>query len=178
MTASLVVTVIGRDKPGLVNALSEKVAAFGGSWLESRMARLAGEFAGIVLVEVPEANVDGLTAALRDLEASGLRTTVERSAGSPPRGSYKTLKLDLIALDRPGIVRDITNALAQQCVNIEEFTSGTGSASFSGEQLFKATARLRVLDNMAIDNLRRTLERLANEMMVDITLDNEGEREI
>ena len=176
MIASLVVTVIGRDKPGLVNALSEKVAAFGGSWLESRMARLAGEFAGIVLVDLPEANVDALAAALRDLEATGLRSTVERSAGGPPHGSYKTLKLDLVAHDRPGIVRDITQVLAQQGVNIEEFTSRIASASFSGERLFEATARLLVRDNFAIDDLRKKLERLANEMMVDITLGDYGER--
>jgi glycine cleavage system regulatory protein len=175
MAASLIVTVIGRDKPGLVNALSEKVAAFGGSWLESRMARLAGEFAGIVLVDIPEANAEGLAAALRDLEATGLRATVARSAGGPSAGNYKSMKLDLVAHDRPGIVRDVTQALAQHRVNIEEFTSGITSASFSGEKLFQATARLGVLDDVAIDDLRRTLERLANEIMVDVTLEEDSD---
>ena len=141
------------------------------------MARLAGEFAGIVLVDVPDENVEGLTVALRELEATGLSATVERSVGGPPAGSHKSLKLDLVAQDRPGIVRDVTQALAQQGANIEEFTSSIASASFSGEQLFRATARLRVLDNVAGADLRNTLERLANEMMVDITLGQDEEPE-
>ncbi|MBV9310439.1 MAG: ACT domain-containing protein [Solirubrobacterales bacterium] len=175
MAASLIVTVIGRDRPGLVSALSEKVAAFGGSWLESRMARLAGEFAGIVLVDVPEEAAETLAAALRDLEAMGLRATVERSRGEAAAANYRTLTLELIGHDRPGIVRDVTQALAQHRVNIEEFTSGITSASFSGEKLFKATARLRVLGDVAIDELRSALERLANEIMVDLALEEDSE---
>jgi glycine cleavage system regulatory protein len=158
-----------------VNAVSEAVAAFGGSWLESRMARLAGEFAGIVLVDVPEANVEGLAAALRDLEARGLRATVARSAEHQSAG-YTALRLDLVGHDRSGIVRDITHVLTRLRVNIEEFTSSVASASFSGETLFQATARLRVPGDAAVDDLRKQLERLADEIMVDITLDEDSRR--
>jgi glycine cleavage system regulatory protein len=175
MAASLILTVIGRDRPGLVSALSEEVAAFGGSWLESRMARLAGEFAGIVLVNVPEENIEALTGALRDLETTGLSVTVERSRHEASPVGYRTLTLELIGHDRPGIVRDVTQALAQHRVNIEEFTSDITSASFSGEKLFKATARLRVSTDVAMDDLRRTLERLANEIMVDLAIEEESD---
>ena len=175
MTALLAVTIIGRDRPGLVNAVSEAVAAFGGSWLESRMARLAGEFAGIVLVDVSEANVEGLTAALRALELKGLRATVARSAAEHRPAGCKSLKLDLVGHDRPGIVRDITHVLTRLGVNIEEFTSSITSASFSGETLFQATARLRVMGDVAVDDLSKQLERLADEIMVDITLDEDSQ---
>ncbi len=47
--ADLVLTLIGPDRPGLVEAVAEPIAAHGGNWLESRMAHLAGQFAGIVL---------------------------------------------------------------------------------------------------------------------------------
>ena len=80
MTTPIVLTFIGHDRPGLVNAISEKVAASGGTWLESRLAHLAGEFAGILLVSVPDSKIAALTAALRDLETAGLRITIERSA--------------------------------------------------------------------------------------------------
>ncbi|MBV8578195.1 MAG: ACT domain-containing protein [Acetobacteraceae bacterium] len=176
MAASLILTVIGRDRPGLVSALSEKVAACGGSWLESRMARLAGEFAGIVLVDIPEESVEALAGVLHDLEATGLSVTVERSRGEPSPAGSRTLTLELIGHDRPGIVRDVTQALAQHRVNIEEFTSDITSASFSGEKLFKATARLRVSPDVLIDDLRRTLERLANEIMVDLALEEDSYR--
>ena len=84
MTTSLVLTFIGHDQPGLVKAVSEKIAAAGGSWLESCLAHLAGEFAGIVLVSVPASNAAGLTTALRGLEEAGLRITVEPSSAAPP----------------------------------------------------------------------------------------------
>ncbi len=170
MTTSIVLTFIGHDRPGLVNAISEKVAISGGAWLESRLAHLAGEFAGIVLIDVPEPNIALLTAALRDLESTGLRITVERSADPHTPESRKTVKLELVGADRPGIVRDVTRALTGLGVNIEEFTSGIEAAPFSGAEMFRATARLRVPDDLASEDLRKTLERLAGEIMVDLTV--------
>ena len=80
MTKPLVLTFVGRDRPGLVNAISERVASAGGTWLESRLARLAGEFAGIVLVAAPEDKFEALAAALAGLETAGLRVTISPSA--------------------------------------------------------------------------------------------------
>lgn len=173
MMTSLVLTLIGEDRPGLVRALSEQVAALGGNWLESRMARLAGKFAGILLVSVPEANADALAAALRELESQGLRITIEKGIGEveTPVQGYRMLKLDLVGQDRPGIVRDISQALAGRGVSIEELTTEYISGSWSGENLFQAAARLRVPRNVALDELRELLEGLANELMVDIVLD-------
>ena len=173
---SLVLTFIGRDRPGLVNAISHKVAAAGGSWLESRLARLAGEFAGILLVGVPEANVAAFSATLRDLEASGLRITVERSDAAGDRARERIVELSLLGQERPGIVRDVTQALTQLGVNIEEFSSGVEAAPFSGTEMFRATARLRIPDTLSSEDLRKTLERLAGEMMVDLAV-SEGKAE-
>lgn len=168
MTTPLVLTFIGRDRPGLVNAISQRVAAAGGTWLESRLARLAGEFAGILLVGVPEANVADFTAALRDLETAGLRIAVERSAATGEAPRERLVELSLVGHERAGIVRDVTQALTQLGVNIEEFSSGVEAAPFSGTEMFRATARLRIPDGLASDELRKTLERLAEEIMVDL----------
>jgi glycine cleavage system regulatory protein len=51
--ASLVLTVIGADRPGLVETLAQTIAEHGASWLESRMAHLAGHFVGLLRVSVP-----------------------------------------------------------------------------------------------------------------------------
>ena len=166
----IVLTFVGHDRPGLVNAISEKVAASGGAWLESRLAHLAGEFAGVVLVNVPEPNIAALTAALDDLESAGLRITVERSAAAQTPESRRSVGLELVGADRPGIVRDVTRALTGLGVNIEEFTSSIEAAPFSGAPMFRATARLRAPDDLAGDVLQKTLERLAGEMMVDLTV--------
>ena len=164
--ASLILTVVGPDRPGLVRALSEAVAAHGGSWLESRMARLAGQFAGIVLVEAPESLLDDL----RALEGQGLRIVVQGGTAGAATGvaAEPRLRLDVVGNDRPGIVRDIAQILAGCGVNIEELTTGVASGSFSGEALFRVTALVRAPSAAAVDALRGGLEQLGNELMVDI----------
>jgi glycine cleavage system regulatory protein len=165
--AALILTVIGPDRPGLVRALAHSVAAHGGSWLESRMARLAGQFAGIVMVEAPES----LLADLHALEREGLRIVVhpggegEAATGVP---SGERLALEVVGNDRPGIVRDVAFVLAEHGVNIEELITGVVSGSFSGETLFRATAFVRAPDAAAVAAIRAGLEFLGNEMMVDI----------
>lgn len=171
MTTSLIMTVIGRDRPGLVRAISEKIAAFDGNWLETRMASLAGEFAGILRVAVPQAKADALIAALQSLESEGLRLIIEKSIGEPPMPAGRTLNLALIGQDRRGIVRDISGVLAERGISIEELETENISGPFSGENMFKARARMRVPEQITTAELRSALEVLGNELMVDVTLD-------
>jgi len=173
MPASLILTIVGPDRPGLVNLVSDQVTAFGGNWLESRMANLAGQFAGIVHLHVPQANAEALIAALRNLEAQGLRIVVSRGsdeASAPGR----RMKLELVGQDRPGIVREISHALASRGVSIEELVTDFVSGSMSGESLVRATAQLRVPAQLGTTQLRGALEALANDLMVDLTLDEGG----
>ena len=165
--ASLILTVIGPDRPGLVRALSQAVAARGGSWLESRMARLAGQFAGIVMVEAPESLLGDLAA----LESQGLRIVgqvVGVAEPGEPAEAGESLALEVVGNDRPGIVRDVARILAESGVNIEELTTGVEAGSFSGGTLFRATARLRAPNAAAVEAVRTGLEQLGNELMVDI----------
>ena len=171
MHTHLVLTVIGPDRPGLVSALSDTIAVSGGNWLESRMASLAGQFAGILLVDIASDRVDHLRAALQQLEVIGLRLVVEQGpVEAAAANSGRVLKLELIGQDRPGIVRDISRVLAEQHVSISDFHTAFSSASFSGEAMFKATALLRLPTGLDENALRRALESLANELMVDLEL--------
>ena len=170
MTIPLVMTFVGTDRPGLVNAISACVADNGGGWLESRLARLAGQFAGIVRIEAPTASVEALMAALKALETSGLRVTVEVGDGGADAELRETLSLELLCLDRPGIVREVAETLAALDVNIEEFESALVSAAFTGQPMFKAKARLHAPPTVSAAELRRRLEELAGEMMAEISL--------
>jgi glycine cleavage system regulatory protein len=174
MTISLVLTFVGDDRPGLVNAISEKVVEFGGSWLESRSVRLAGKFAGVVLVSVPDESLIPLESALAKLAPSGLRVSIERGAAAESERPARTVKLDVVGNERPGIVRDVTQALTRLGVNIEEFASGLEGEPFTGVEMFHATARLSVPDGLKLDELRKALEKLAAEIMVDLAV-GEGE---
>jgi glycine cleavage system regulatory protein len=166
---SLVVTVIGRDRPGLVESVSAAVEAHGGSWVESRMAHLAGHFAGILRASVPPANVDALTEALEALRSDGLRVTIERGFETPTEEGHVIL-LDLIGSDRPGIVHKVSEALAARGVNVDELDTQCDGAPWSGDALFKAKARLRAPKSLDLDQLRESLEAIAGDLMVDITI--------
>ncbi|MDE2362080.1 MAG: hypothetical protein KGM42_05320 [Hyphomicrobiales bacterium] len=167
----LVLTLIGDDKPGLVAAVSQAVAAHGGTWLESRLARLSGKFAGIVLVGAPEAGVEAVTQALRDLGGAGLKVTVEPGADAPAESAPReTLDLEIVGNERPGIVRDLTRTLKSLGANIEEFSSGLESAPFTGQDMFRAKVRATLPEGVAPAQVRAMLERLAGEIMVDLTV--------
>lgn len=173
MLTSLVVTVIAPDKPGLVEALAETIASHGANWLESRMAHLAGQFAGILRVEVPATAAQALIDDLNALADRGLRVMIQTAegGGAPDEGA-RIVKLELVGQDREGIVRDISKALASLGVNVEELTTERTSAPMSAEMLFKAEARLRIPDTLHLDHLREMLERLGHDMMVEIHLDD------
>jgi glycine cleavage system regulatory protein len=166
---SLVVTVIGKDRPGLVESVSAAVEAHGGSWVESRMSRLAGQFAGILRVSVPAERVDALSEALEALRASGLRVVIERGLEDSIEEGHMIL-LELIGSDRPGIVHKISEALAARGVNVDELNTECEGAPWSGETLFKAMARLRVPATLDLDQLRESLEAIAGDLMVDISI--------
>lgn len=176
MNTLLVLTVVGPDRPGLVNSLSERVAAVGATWTESRMARLAGKFAGIVAIEVARERADELSEALRALQTEGLTVVVEAAGAEPAPTPRRELTLELTGHDHPGIVADISGLLAELGINIEEFESHCTSASMAGGELFQARARLAVPDSVSDEQLRRQLERHANELMVDIALQSPSRR--
>jgi glycine cleavage system regulatory protein len=168
--AFVVVTLAGPDRPGLVSRISERIAAHGGSWMESRLAHLAGQFTGIVLASLPDDEVGGLEAAFETLQREGLGVTLHRAAETAPPPPEAELVLSVVCQDRPGIIRDITRVLADAHVNIDELTTDVSSGSFSGEPMFHAEARLRLPAGLGADAVRADLERLGNELMVDIQL--------
>lgn len=171
MQTDLVLTVIGDDRPGLVEELSETVAAHHGNWLQANMSHLAGKFAGILRVSVHQERADALIDALFSLP--DLRATVERVDEETGRGSggERSLRLSLVGNDRPGIVRDISHALAQQGVNVEELSTECQSAPMSADLLFMANAVLRVPSDLSLDALKEELERLADDLIVDVNLE-------
>lgn len=170
MSVSLVLTLIGEDKPGLVGLLSQTIADHDGNWLESRMSRMAGRFAGILRASVPEANAEALVAALGSLESHGLRVVVERSTHADVESEFRRIPLELVGADRPGIIREISHALASRHINVDELLTECSSAPMSGEILFTAKASLRVPLGAPLDELFDALEELADDLMVELTL--------
>jgi glycine cleavage system regulatory protein len=166
----VVLTLIGPDRPGLIEALSDEIARASGNWEQSRMARLADQFAGILRVSLPTSRVADLTTALKSLERHGLRIVVEASqASDTPRGTV-AMRLEVVGNDRAGIVRDISRALAQRSVNVDELETQVEEAPMGGGQLFRARALLHAPQALTISQLRAALEGIADDLMVDVSL--------
>ena len=166
----VVLTLLGADRPGLVELVAGVIAANGGNWLESRMTRLGGQFAGILRAELPPGRVEAALTALSALEGRGLKVIVAATPRPAAEPSDKVMDLELVGQDRPGIVREISQLLAGSGVNVEELTTNRSSAPMSGEMLFEARAHVRVPVGTDLSALRAGLERLANDLLVEIKL--------
>ncbi len=166
--SNLVLTVVGDDRAGLVAALAEAVTAHGGNWEHSQLAELAGTFAGIVVVSVPDDRAAGLVAALDQLD--GLLKVTAHPGGEDAATPSRELSVDVLGNDHPGIIRDISAVLNRHGVSIENLTSESREAPMSGGRLFEAQVVARVPDGADPAAIKTDLERLAAELLVDITL--------
>jgi glycine cleavage system regulatory protein len=167
-----VLTVLGDDKPGLVGELSTVIGRHAGNWLESSMAQLGGKFAGIVRVEVA---ADHAAALQTELEAlPGLKITCDRATAATAQAAgerSRRFKLSLVGHDRPGIVREVSSVLARHAVNVERLDTHVASAPMSADPLFHAEADLAAESGLDTAALTTELERISNDLMVDIHLD-------
>jgi glycine cleavage system regulatory protein len=174
MEQALVMTIIGPDRPGLVQLVAAMVAEHQGNWLESRMSRLGGYFAGILRVTVPESRRASLVSALETLAWQGLSVIVHPDGPQVHATPGQTRCLEVVGQDRPGIVKSIAQALARFNVNVEELNSETCSAPMSGETLFKANALLHLPAACDLPQLQRELEKIAADLIVDVSLREPG----
>ena len=166
---TLILTVAGADRPGLVSAVADVVDAHGGNWENSRLAELAGTFAGVIEVSVAPERVDDLRAALAALDGL-LAVTVHAGSDASAPPTAQRISLTVLGNDRPGIVREVSGVLSAHALSIESMTTETRDAAMAGGRLFESTVTATVPASADLDALRAALERLAAEIQVDIAL--------
>lgn len=172
MQSYKLITFIADDRPGVVRSLSEAVVRHGGNWLESRMAKLAGRFAGIVRVAVPQGREAEFDRAVAALEAVGLTTLrIEAAPAVSAPAAVVAYRLEIIGHDRPGIVHEFASALARRQINVFDMRSDIRSAPMSADPLFSASAAIHVPAELDIEELRDHLEALADELTIEYTLE-------
>lgn len=132
------------------------------------MAHLAGQFAGIMLVDVPEADTESLIGGLNLLSSQGLKVVTELDAARTTEESAGAVwSVNVLGNDRPGIIRELTQTLAAHDVNVEELLTECNDAPHGGGQIFTAKAQLRLPEGLTIEFLQDELERLATDLMID-----------
>lgn len=172
MLSKIILTVIGSDRPGLTEAIAAAVLAANGNWLESRLSRLAGKYVGSVLVELPDDGIESLREHARHIDAIGLKVEIVAAGDAAPQGTPQGthMHFSLVGQDRPGIVREVSAALARLAVNIEELETGTEDGAQSGTRLFKAEAQLLLPSGVSAADVQAALEAISGEIMVDFSL--------
>lgn len=167
MLKQYVLSIIGNDKPGLVESLAATVKEHNGNWLESRMANLAGKFSGIVLVSVAATKAEDFEQAVEELKNLGLSVRATPTEAIAETGRHNS-QISLVANDRPGILNELSSVLANLTVNVEELTTDCSPAPMSGDLLFNAKLKVSIPDSLNDADLRTAIEGLADDLMVEI----------
>lgn len=168
MNHYLALTIIADDRPGIIEKVADVVTNNGGNWLESNMSRLAGKFAGILLVNIAEEKQTTLLAALDTLNDQGIRISGETST-TKTLAIGEHLGLTVVGNDRPGIVGELSSLLARLHVNVEELCTNCEDAPMSSEILFRATAKISLpVSGLNRDRLQDELESLSDDLMVEL----------
>ena len=171
MRTNVVFTFIGEDKPGLVESISSIISDHQGNWLESRLSQLAGRFAGIIQVGADDDRIEGLISSLQGLKDQGLTVVVERGSEATDEKT-STHVLTLLGLDRPGIVHDVSSALAAQNINVLELNTNIVKAAMTGEPMFDAKAVVEYAASTDLLQLAEELEVISTDLGVDIELED------
>lgn len=169
-TLSIVVTIIGNDRLGIVEPLSEILVMHNGNWVDSDMLSLAGKFAGVLLASVPVDCAESLIGDLQRLNTNELKITAEKVVETDPQPLGQISSLVLVSQDHPGIVHDLTSVLTRHNVNVEKLVTERTDASMSGEKMFHAEAVLLITAETDLRALQNDIEALSHELMAEIRL--------
>jgi len=173
-TEKIIITLFAKDRPGIIRELSDTVLANKGNWLESSLSRLCGQFTGIVHVEVPAEQKSALLSSFQKLTQSGINVTVQNYQSvdaDEESGAFNAMQIMVEANDRPGIVEEITTALADEDINIENMDTECESASMAGYNLFRAHMFLALPEGMTEEQLEGVLENVSDDLMVSVLVD-------
>ena len=169
MQKTLVLTVLGRDRTGIVDSLAQVVSAQGGNWLESHLARFAGQFAGIVRITCPTEATEALTQELEALSGSGLQVTIAQDESEEDESATLRYHLDVLGNDRPGILSEVSRALRSQNANIIEINTQIEPAPETGQDIFHTIAEVTLPESSEPETLSEALEALSPDLQVALS---------
>ena len=175
MKTYVVMSAVGRDRPGFVNRVMHAIRDLGGNVELQRSTRMADEFALIVLFSLPGADADTTAAIARldALQADDMSVNARKAlapAGDRSPGT-RTATLEATGADQPGIIEAVTLLLYKHHVNVETMEYDTEGAPFTGEHLFKMTAALALPEGTNVEALQTQLEELESQMNFDVRLE-------
>lgn len=172
---AVLLTVVGNDRPGIVERITREVVARAGNVEQSRSARLAGQFASFLVVSVKDGDVGALERALAGLSADGLQVSTRPVAEHTRIGEgYVAHQLEVRGADHEGIIHELCQLLAAQHVNIAEMSTDVTPSPGTGTPMFSMDATLELPPSVAARELKKALGELADRLAVDFMLRVQG----
>lgn len=171
MSTDIVLTLTGPDRVGIVDEVTKMLLELGGNVETSRMMRLGGEFAILMLVSLPAEAVERLDDSVAHLGEAGYTvTTVPTRAVREPYRGWKQYRIEVTGADHEGIVHQIAHGLSQRGISIESAETETRQAPVSAAPLFSMSALVVVPPELAGADWREELAEAANRANVDVSV--------
>lgn len=168
----LVISALGKDRPGIVNALTQQVAEAGCNLLDSRMTVLGGEFAVLVLVEGQWNAVAKLESLLPELERQlDLTLIAKRTESKKTIDGGRPYNVEVIALDHPGIVHQVANFFSSQQINIQDLYTDSYRAAHTGAQMFAANMTINIPADVQVARLREEFLEFCDALNLDAVME-------
>lgn len=170
----LVLSAIGTDRAGLVKDLSSYIGRHAGNIEDTRMSRLGGEFALLVLITGKEEDLSRLEHSLSELETTvGLKCFAKRTNAMPEGTKGRSYHLEASGLDRPGIVEKITEVLVARAINVTSFSSRVENAPHSGTPVFLMDAVLEIPMTLNIVQFEKELVQVCEREQLEFILNQD-----
>lgn len=167
MPHHLVISAVGRDRPGIVNQLSQAIVAADGNIADSRMSVLGGEFALMLLVSGEEAAITALEAQLPTLQDSLNLTLVSRRTQARAQAGGVPYHVEVVSMDHPGIVRDVAEFFSSRQINIEELATHTYPAAHTGTPMFALNMTISVPPSLSVSATRKAFSQFCDDLNLD-----------
>jgi len=172
MTQLIVLSAIGTDRPGVVNDLSKVVLDCGGNIEESRMTALGSEFAVLLLISGNWHTLTKLRAALDKLTSSGgLEINIRKTAMRADQQNCMPYAIDVVSLDQPGIVFNLSNFFAARSIEISDLATRQYAAAHTGAPMFSVQLTIGVPQEVSISQLRDDFLELCDHLNLDSILE-------
>ena len=168
----LVLSALGKDRPGILDELSKTILEHDGNLADSRMTVLGGEFAILLLVEGNWNTLAKLEDAIPALaQKTNLTITVRRTEERPPASDLLPYSVEVVSLDHPGIVHSLSNFFSRRNINIEDMMTSSYAAAHTGTPMFSVTMSVGIPSDVHIATLREEFMEFCDSLNLDAVLE-------
>lgn len=172
MSQLIVISAIGRDKPGIVQAISKAILSCGGNIEESRMTTLGSEFASLMLVSGNWHTLNRLETALDKLGGDdGLSIAIRKTDERSIKADRLPYAVDVIALDQQGIVYELANFFSERNIEIADVATRRYAAAHTGAPMFAVQMAINVPASLHVAQLREEFLEMCDRLNLDAILE-------